>query len=230
MPAGGKEPSLMRKLIVPALSILLLLGVSMPAGAEAVPRQAHARGHSVVEWQRLFIDWLTTSSDNVLVNGGCGDIVDGVYFLPVASGPDSRAECHVPAGTWLLASPTGGFSEIPTWGADDDAVLADLRGSMSQLIFATTTVDGHDLSGSVMEAGVYDVGPVESGSFFDLECEELPAPCSVDFQPGETVRLASAAEVLMLHPLPPGTHTIVMRAQFTFTPDPIEIVVTLHVG
>jgi hypothetical protein len=86
------------------------------------------------------------------------------------------------------------------------------------------------VSGTVAEAGVYDVGPVEPGSFFDLICEGLPAPCSVDFEPGDTVRLASAGEMLMLRPMRPGTHTIVMQAEYTFSPEPIRMTATLHVG
>jgi hypothetical protein len=220
----------MRKFLVPLFTFTLLLGISVPAGAQAVPTRAHVRGHSLIEWQQLFIEWLTTSSANVLFNGGCGEIVEGVYLLPVALGPDTQVECDVPAGTWVLASPGGGFSEIPTWGADDEAVLADLRSIMAQLVSTRTTIDGRVVSGTVAEAGVYDVGPVERMSFFDLACEGLPAPCSVDFQPGDTVRLASAGEMLMLHPMQPGTHTIVMQAEYTFSPEPIQMTATLHVG
>jgi hypothetical protein len=63
---------------------------------------------------------------------------------------------------------------------------------MAELVSTAATIDGRGVSGTVAEAGVYDVGPVEPGSFFDLICEGLPAPCSVDFEPGDTVRLASA--------------------------------------
>ena len=49
----------MRKFLVPLLTITLLLGVSVPAGAQGLPTRAHVRGHLVAR-QRLFVDWLTT--------------------------------------------------------------------------------------------------------------------------------------------------------------------------
>ena len=220
----------MRKFLLPLFAITMILGLSVPAGAQALPTRAHVRGHSSVEWQRSFIEWLTTSSANVLFNGGCGEIVDDVYFLPVATGPDTQVECEIPAGTWILASPTGAFAEIPTWGADDEAILAEVRATMVELLSTQTTVDGRDVWGTLAEAGVYNVGLVERESFLDLQCEGLPAPCSVDFQPGDTVRLASSVELLLLHPMRPGTHTIVMHAEHTSSPEPIRMTATLHVG
>ena len=50
----------MRKFLVPLLTITLLLGVSVLAGAQGLPTRAHVRGHSLVAWQRLFVDRLTT--------------------------------------------------------------------------------------------------------------------------------------------------------------------------
>ncbi len=51
-------------------------------------------------------------------------------------------------------------------------MLADARSSYDQLLSSSVTVDGADVSldGIFREAGVYDVGPVETGSFYDVIC------------------------------------------------------------
>ena len=215
-----------------AASLVLLVAAATPASAKGGRISPNSRplGHSMVEWQRMYIDWFTTSSTNPLFSGACGEIVAGAYFLPPSTGPDVRLGCDVPVGVPVVVSPFGLFSEIPTFGATDAAVLADARSGYGQLLSSSLTVDGAEVSldGAFHEAGVYDVGPVEAGSFYDLICEDLTPPCVVDFAPGDTVRLASLAEVLVLHPFTPGTHTVVEFAEFTFS-GPLMLTTELHV-
>jgi hypothetical protein len=222
----------MRRIVVALLAAVLALCLAAPAQAGKLPTQAHVRGHSIVEWQRLFLDWLTTSSENILFNGGCGEVVDGVYFMPVTTQPGLEVECDVPKGVPVLASPAGTFSEIPTWGSNDAEVQADLDATWALLLSSAVEVDGASVSleGVGTTAGVYDVGPVEEGSYFDLICEGIPAPCKVDFAPGDTVRLASAADIVILHPFTPGTHTVYLAALFPFFPAEVTLTATLHVG
>ena len=215
-----------------AASLILLVVAATPASARAGRISPNGRplGHDTVAWQRMYIDWLATSATNPLFTGACGEIVAGAYFLPAATGPDVRLECDVPVGVPVVVSPSGVFSEIPTFGADDAAVLADARSSYGQLLSSSLTVDGAEVSrdGTFREAGVYDVGPVEAGSFYDLVCADLAPPCVVDFAPGDTVRLASLAEVLVLYPLTPGTHIVVASDEFTFS-GPLMLTAELHV-
>ena len=215
-----------------AASLILLVVAAMPAwaGAGRISPNGRPRGHSLVEWQRMYVEWLTTSSTNPLFTGACGEVVAGAYFLPASTGPDVRLECDVPVGVPVVVTPSGAFSEIPTYGADDAAVLADARATYAQLLSSSVTVDGAEVSldGVFRDAGVYDVGPVEAGSFYDVLCEDLTPPCVVDFAPGDTVRLASLAEVLILHPLTPGTHTVVLFDEFTFS-GPLLLTAELHV-
>src|SRR2546425_388936 len=195
-----------------SLTLLLVAPTPVSAGAGRISPNGHPLGHDTVAWQRLYIDWLATSATNPLFTGACGEVVEGAYFLPASTGPDVRLECDVPVGVPVVVAPSGVFSEIPTYGADDAAVLADARSTYAQLLSSSVTVDGVavSLDGVFREAGVYDVGPVEAGSFYDVLCAELTPPCVVDFAPGDTVRLASVAEVLVLHPLTPGAHTVVL--------------------
>jgi hypothetical protein len=222
----------MRTALSSAASLLLLVVAATPASARAGRISPNGRplGHDTVAWQRMYIEWLGTSATNPLFTGSCGEIVAGAYFLPPATRPDERLECDMPVGVPVVVSPSGVFSEIPTFGADDAAVLADARSGYGQLLSSSITADGAEVSldGAFREAGVYDVGPVEAGSFFDLVCEDLTPPCVVDFAPGDTVRLASLAEVLVLHPLTPGTHVIVNSGEFTFS-GPLMLTAELRV-
>jgi hypothetical protein len=217
-----------------AAAVTVVLGVAAPAGASlALPPNANVRGHSLLEWERMFMEWLLTSATNPLFTGACGEVVDGVYFAPVAVSDDTRVECDVPVGAPILLAPSGGFSEIPTWGATDEAVIADVLSVWETLSASAVTVNGEEVSlaGAERFAGVYDIGPVEEGSFYDVVCAELTPPCVVDFEPGDTIRLATVAELVILHPLPPGDYTVVLTAAFSPTgPGPFKITLELHVG
>jgi hypothetical protein len=214
-----------------AASLTLFAATPVSAGAGRISPEGRPLGQSAVEWQRLYIDWLATSATNPLFTGSCGEVVEGAYFLPPSTGPDVRLECDVPLGVPVVVAPSGVFSEIPTYGADDAAVLADARSTYAQLLSSSVTIDGVavSLDGVVREAGVYDIGPVETGSFYDVLCAELTPPCIVDFEPGDIVRLASVGEILVLHPFTPGTHIVVLFDEFTFS-GPVMLTATLHVG
>jgi hypothetical protein len=221
---------MMRRVLLLGFVAATLLCSALPAHAEALPPAAHVRGHSLLEWQQMYVEWLTTSSSNVLFNGGCGEIVEGVYFPPAATQPGVEATCDIPTGTFVLASPAGTFSEIPTYGRTDQAILADAEATWSLLVSDAVMVDGKPVPVTEEGATVHDVGPVEEGSFYDLVCEGTPPPCVRDFARGETVRLASIADVVMLRPMTPGTHVIHETADFTIFPEPVDITITLHVG
>ena len=221
---------MIRKVVVLGCIVATVMCTALPAHAQGLPPKARVHGHSLLEWQQMYIDWLTTSSSNVLFNGGCGEVVDGVYFPPAATQPGAEATCDVPTGTFVLASPAGTFSEIPTYGRTDAAILADAETTWSLLVSDALTVDGKSVPVTEEGATVHEVGPVEEGSFYDLVCEGTSPPCVRDFDPGEMIRLASIADVVLLHPMSPGTHVIHETANFTIFPDPVDITITLHVG
>jgi hypothetical protein len=221
---------MIRKFLLLGVVAAALVGTSLPAHAQGMPSGARVRGHSLLEWEQLYVEWLTTSSSNVLFNGGCGEVVDGVYFPPAATQPGAEATCDVPTGTFVLASPAGTFSEIPTYGRTDAAILADAEATWTRLVSDAVTIDGESVPVTQEGATVHEVGPVEEGSFYDLVCEGTPPPCVRDFAPGETIRLASIADVVLLRPMPPGTHVLHETADFTIFPQPVDITITLHVG
>jgi hypothetical protein len=203
----------------------------------AAPAQAHStasttarvHGHSMVTWERMYIDWLLTDESNALLTRACGEVVDGVYFLPASSSADATIDCEVPRGTPVLVSPVGAFSERPTWGHTDKAVMADAKATFDLHTSASVTVDGKHVSlkGTRVNAGVYNIGPVEAGSFFDVYCDDLTDPCIRDWDAGDTVRLASIGKYVMIHPLSPGTHVITAFASYPFAD--YSLTATLHV-
>jgi hypothetical protein len=196
-----------------------------------IPQHAHVKGRTIVGWQQAFLGWLTTSSSNPFFTGACGEVVSGVYFAPVPTSPGLHLDCDVPLGVPILVSPAGGWSEIPTWGADDAAVIADVKTSFDTFIVgASLTVDGRAVptKGTTVLTKAYDVGPVEAGSFFDLECEALAPPCKVDFEPGDTVRMASGGQFFVLTPPSRGVHTIELAIELIF--GVVDLTLRLHVG
>jgi hypothetical protein len=170
--------------------------------------------------------WVLGSADSPVVAGGCGDVVDGVFFLAPAAVPGTtELECELPPGMPILVLAGVAFSEIPTWGADDAAVLADARLTWSNVTDTSVTLDDQDvpLDGTYRE-GIYDV-PIEAGSVFDGICVGLPAPCQVDFQPPGPVRVATVGEFVVLRPLAPGEHHLHVETDIFGN----ELIVSAHV-
>src|SRR5439155_23223014 len=83
-----------------AASLVLLVAAATPASAKGGRISPNSRplGHSMVEWQRMYIDWFTTSSTNPLFSGACGEIVAGAYVLPPSPGPALWPRRAAPVG------------------------------------------------------------------------------------------------------------------------------------
>jgi hypothetical protein len=212
------------------MGLVALAAAPAAAAPGAFPVQARYRGQTAVELQREFFTWVAGSATNTIFNGGCGDIVGGVYFAPVSVGPGTEAECDVPVGVPIAVSPAGTFSEIPTFGSNDAEVIADAEATFGELEFSELSVDGRDIDPGpwTISAGAYDV-TIEEGSALDLFCEGVPDPCQVDFAAGDTVRMASVAQVVLLRPLQPGMHVIEFADKFSFSPV-LDMTLTVHVG
>ena len=125
---------MMRRWLVLGLVLGAVIGSAFPAQAAAglMPAGASFRGHDLASWQRAYMTWALGSAESPVVAGGCGDVVDGVFFLAPAAVPGvTELDCDVAPGTPILVLGGAVFSEIPTWGADDAAVIADARGGWS---------------------------------------------------------------------------------------------------
>lgn len=203
----------MRRWIVASVGLALLIVTALPANAAGVvlPASARLRGHDLATWQREYMAWVLGSADTPIFTGSCGEEIHGVFFMAPAAVPGvTELDCEVAPGTPILVLVGVTFSEIPTWGADDAAVLADARATWAGVTLNRLTVDGQEqaVAGHFREAGVYDI-PIEEGSLEDVQCESLEPPCVIDFEPPGPVRLASVGIFAIVRPLPPGEHEIV---------------------
>src|SRR2546425_8632253 len=110
-----------------AASLILLVVAVTPTSAKPgrISPNGRPRGHSLVEWQRMYVDWLTTLSTNPLFTGACGEVVAGGYFLPRSTGPGARPEGDVPPRGPAGVSPSRALFGIPPFGADEAAGLAE---------------------------------------------------------------------------------------------------------
>jgi hypothetical protein len=194
-------------------ALTILVGASPVSAGVRYPPADDVKGRSLVQWQRAFMRWSTGTADSPTMVGGCGAVMHGVYFLPPAAVPGvTDIECRVPRHTPILVLAGATFSEIPTFGADDEAIIADALATWEGIEATSVKLDGKgvSLAGTFRNAGAYDV-VIEPGSFYDEVCYAAPAPCQGDFVPPGPVRLASVGEFVVLRPLPKGDHDIVVR-------------------
>ncbi len=207
-----------RKLILLAAMVTLgVLTTASPATAgPALPYASHPRGHSVSEWLREVGQFYLGDASNPLLGGlegDCGELIDGVFFLvaPIDVGVDLR--CEVPTGTPLVVAPAGFFT---TEGIDGDTD-AELEAAAAAGFVTTSdqvSLDGRTLRLQTVETGAYDVIS-EPGSFYDTVVGVGTGPVRTDLR----------GNLLFLHPLPPGEHVI--QADVTFA-DGATYSVTYH--
>lgn len=217
----------MRRLLFGSFVALLIVSVAPPASAAAVPAAARFRGHDLVSWQREYMRWATGSASSPVVAGGCGEVMHGVLFLAPAAVPGTTTvECDVAPGTPILVLVAATFSEIPTWGSNDDEIIADALATWSQLSDNFLEVNGSrvSLAGRFRNAGAYDV-VTEEGSVYDFLCEGVPDSCP---RPPGPIRLASVGEFVVLRPLPPGEHQVI--ASTSWGDITLQMDASIHVG
>jgi hypothetical protein len=204
-----------RRAVVVSLLVLTVVMAATPVVARPVPASAAFRGRSITWWQRDYMAWATGAAESSVMTGSCGEMgARGVFYLAPAATPGTTVlACDIPVGTPVLALVAVSFSEIPTWGATDEAIEADALATYGNFQDISATLDGRAISldGRFREAGAYDVA-VEEGSLWDVICDGLPAPCQVDFAPPGPVRMASVGQMVILTPMSPGAHVFEVSA------------------
>src|SRR4029079_12707406 len=116
VPAGRRRQGegQMKRSIIPALAATLVLGTTM--AADAVRQDRLAEDAQVIE--QAWTAWaLGGSSNALLADDFCGEIVEGKFFLTVPLGSGAtELDCTIPSGMQAVASPFGAFSWAPTDG------------------------------------------------------------------------------------------------------------------
>jgi hypothetical protein len=209
-------------LTVAALVVATLMGSVAPALAgPTLPFQAHPRGHSYQEWMRLVGQFFLGDASNPLIaglEGDCGEMIDGVFFMAAPIDVGVEFDCDVSVGTPIVLSHAGFFATEGIDGDTDAELLAVVEAAF------TTTSDSLSIDGKVIRlrpisAGVYDVVS-EPGSFDDTILGVGTGP----------VRTALIGNVVFLHPLRPGDHTIETEVTFTGSGGAFSATYHVHVS
>jgi hypothetical protein len=198
-----------RRILVLLMGLVLVgsLSVAPASAAPTLPPQAHPRGLSYDTWLRMVGQWFLGDASNPLfagLEGDCGQMIDGVFFMVAPISLDQEFQCNVPAGTPIVLSHAGWFS---TEGIDGDTDEELEQAADAGFVYSANslTVDGVTVPLHTFTTGAYDVISAP-GSFYD---QILGVGTGA-------IRTVVTGDVVFIHPLTPGEHVI--EAAITFTP------------
>ena len=193
------------------LLLLMALGVALIASAPpvtagpVVPYQSRPMGHSYSAWFRDVGQWFLGDSSNPLIaglEGDCGQIIDGVFFMAAPIDLGIEFECEVPKGTAIVLSHAGWFVTQGIDGDTDEELLAALEAGFNTSV-NELSIDGRDVGLQTIDTGFFDVIS-EPGSFYDTILGIGTGP----------IRSAVRGNVVFLPPLRPGDHAIEAHVAF----------------
>jgi len=216
----------MRKSSALVVLVAIALFVAVPAaGAKEVPGNSSAFGAANVVWQQRIIGWLFGSATNPLLQPGfCGEVINHVFYFNAAAVPVFDANCVVPSGTPMAATPGGTIEWEPTNGITDQALLAQLALDAAAITNPAVTLDGHvlNLAGTFATTGVYTI-PVAPTSLIKTVDPTFPPELT-------QARVASAAWTVLIAPLPPGQHELVLSDEILGDPFTATFHITVEAG
>jgi hypothetical protein len=104
----------MKRITMAVFAALLLLGV---ASVGATGRSAQLADEAMA-LEQAWAAWLLGGSSNALLaEDFCGEVVDGRFFLTISAATGAtELDCEIPAGTEVVASPFGALTWAPTDG------------------------------------------------------------------------------------------------------------------
>jgi hypothetical protein len=190
-----------------ALAVPFALAVPSSSAARAViPYGAHPYGHTYPEWLRMLSQFYIGDASNPLVagqiDGDCGEMLDGVFFMAAPIDVGVEFECHVPLGTPIILSHAGWFSTEGIDGTTDEeleaAAVAGFVTSVNEL-----SIDGRAVRLRPIDTGAFDVIS-EPGSLYDSVIGVGTGP----------IRTAVRANLVVIHPLARGEHEITAAVTF----------------
>ena len=151
------------------------------------------------------------------LEGDCGELIDGVFFMAAPIDVGLEFDCDVPTGTPIVLSHAGFFATVDVDGQTDEELQTAVEAGFTYTS-NSLTLDGRALPLKTIDAGVFDVMS-EPGSFYD-----------VIFGLTGSVRSALRGNVVFLHPLTPGDHEIIGEVTFTGTGGAFSATYHVHVG
>lgn len=194
--------------LVTAWFVVALLAVSPASAAPTLPSQAHPGGHTYETWLQSVGQWFLGDASNPLfagLDGECGQMIGGVFFMVAPIALDQEFQCDVPKGTPIVLSHAGWFATEGIDG-DTDAELEQAADAGFVYWANSLSVDGTTIPLHTVSTGAYDVVS-EPGSFYDQILGLGTGP----------IRTVVVGDVVFIRPLTPGEHVI--QAAVTFTPE-----------
>jgi hypothetical protein len=197
----------MRRMSAVLVLLLVMVFAAAPAASATpvAPYQAHPKGHSYQDWTKAVGQFFLGDASNPLIaglGGDCGELRDGVFMMVGPIELNAEFDCDVPAGTWIVFSPAGFFATDGV-DADTDAELEAIARAGFKTSVDELSLDGKDIPLQVFDTGVFDVIS-QKGSFYDTVYDIGTGP----------IGTALLANVVAIHPLAPGDHTIEAAASF----------------
>lgn len=213
----------MRRKLAPlgiALTLATLAAAGPAQASAVVPYEARPRGQSYQTWLGEIGQFYLGDASNplfaALLEGDCGQLIDGVFFMAAPIDVNLEFECDVPPGTPIVLSHAGWFTTEGIDGdTDQELVAAALAGFVT--VSNSLSLDGRPLPLQPIDTGAFDVIS-EPGSFYDAIVGVGTGP----------VRTALRGNVVFLHPLSRGEH--VLEAEVTFANDGGAFSAVYHVN
>jgi hypothetical protein len=175
---------------------IAVFSVSTAGMAGASPSRL---GRAYQGWLQEVGQYFLGDPSNPLIaglEGDCGDLRDGVFFLAAPIDVGQEFDCEIPVGTWIVLSHAGVFT-TEGLDADTDAELEALALTAFTTLVDTLSLDGRPLPLRTISTGAYDVISA-SGSFYDTV---------IGVGTG-SIRTVVVGNVTLIHPLSPGVHVI----------------------
>ncbi len=192
--------------LTPLLAAAVVISAGSTASASpAAPYQAHPGGRSYETWLEMAGQFYLGDAANPLfgaLEGDCGQVIGGVYFMAAPIDVGLELDCDVPVGTPIVLSHAGWFTTEGIDG-DTDEELEEAAGAGFVTSANELSLDGRVLPLAVIATGAYDVIS-EPGSFYDAILGLGTGP----------IRTALTGNIVVLHPLSPGDHVIEAAVDF----------------
>ena len=207
--------------VIAVIAIVGLLGLTPASAAPTLPPQAHPRGQTYGTWLQRVGQWFLGDASNPLLaglEGDCGHVIDGVFFMAAPIDLGQEFECDVPTGTPIVLSHAGWFV---TEGIDGetDAELEQAADAGFAYTANSLTVDGKAIPLRRVHAGIFDVVS-EPGSFYDQILGVGVGP----------IRTGLTGNIVFIHPLSRGEHVIDAAVTFTGGNGNYSATYHVHVG
>ncbi len=117
-----------RLALLVAVLAITLVGSSLPAHAGAVlPYASRPYGHSYSSWLQMVGQFYLGDASNPLfagLEGDCGQLMDGAFFMAAPIDVGLEFACDVPVGTPIVLSHAGFFATKGVDGESDEELQA----------------------------------------------------------------------------------------------------------